>query len=269
MRRTVGVVVLTAAGLLAAAAPAFADPGTATEPVGVLVRHDDGTQSRSIRISGLHPTATRQVVFLLDGEAPREARRMVLAVEDLRDRENGCGRPETREGDTTCGSGDGDGELSSHLGVTLTAGTGDGDHCTPVPRTAVTTTLRALATEPAVVGLPDRDGLLCVVADIRHDDRPGDDVTQSDSSLFDLRMDLDGRTVPLAAGTGTGTGPDPLTGAAVTLRPATFERGDAVELGATGTGFSVGLAMLIGGGALGGCAALLVLGRRRLTGMFS
>lgn len=246
---------LVGVGMLAAAAPASADVGP--EPVGIVVRSDDGTQSRSFRVTGLYPTATRQVVFLIEGDTPDEPRRMRLTVENLVDRENGCLDPEIREGDVACERGDGD--LSAWLGTTLTAGRTDGPGCTPVG-VPVRTTLRAMATEPVVVGLPDRDGRLCVIADLRHDEGAGDDVTQSDSAGFDLRLDLDAQPVAAAAA----GSPDTATAAAV--RPAAVERGDVVDLGPAAPGVAWGVPMLLGGLVLGGCAAAL-LGLRRRSGL--
>lgn len=255
MRRALAALVLAGGALLAPAAPAWADADS--EPVGVVVRHDDGTQSRAVQVSGLYPTATRQVVFLLDGEAPADVRRMRMTVENLADRENECVRPEGRAGDTTCGGGADHGELSAYLELTLTAGRLDGETCAAagVP---VATTLRALAAEPVTVGLPDADGVLCVIGDLRHAEGAGDDVTQSDSSRFDLRMDFDALPVAIAA-------PAASTGE-VTIRPASIERAAVVDLGATGPGFPVGIPLVIAGVLLG-CGALLVLAARRGTGV--
>ena len=251
MRRPLAALALTTGALLAAATPAWADADS--EPVGVLVRHDDGAQSRAIQVSELYPTATRQVVFLLDGETPADVRRIRLTVENLADRENECLRPEGRAGDTTCDGGADQGELSAYLEVTLTAGRVDGDACEAVG-TPVATTLRALADEPAVVGLPDADGVLCVIGDLRHAEGPGDDVTQSDSSRFDLRMDFDAQPVASAAPGATSGG--------VTIRPASVERAAVVDLGPAGPGFPIGIPLVIAG-ALLGCGVLFVLGARR------
>lgn len=250
MSRLATTVALTGAALLALAGPAQAD--AEPPPVGVVVQHDDGTQSRAIRVSGLYPTAERQVVFFLSGEAPVDVRRMRWAVENLADRENECGRPEVRAADTTCDGGPAQGELSAYLEVTLTAGRVDGDACDAVGA-PVSSTLRALSTAPAVVGLPDGEGVLCVVADLRHTEGVGDDVTQSDSTGFDLRMDFDARPVPAAA---------PSEGT-VTIRPAAIERGMTVNLGPAAPGVSVGVPLLAAGLLLGCGAAMLLAARRR------
>lgn len=262
MRRAAAATAVTAAVLLGTAAPAWAH--TDPEPVGVVVRHDDGSQSRAIRVSDLYPTATRQVVLLLDGEDRTEARRMRLSVEDLVDRENGCGDPETREGDTTCG--DADGELSGHVEVVLTAGREDDGGCAAVG-TREATTLRRLADEPAVVGLPAGDGVLCVVADLRHAEGVGDDVTQSDSTRFDLRMEFDAVPVPAAGGAGTGPGAD--GSGSVTIRPVSFAPGSTVDLGAEAPGTPIGIPLLVAGLVCGGGALLLLAASRRGAGVSS
>lgn len=252
MRRALAAAALAAGALLAVAAPAWAEDAGGG-PVGVVVRHDDGTQSRAVQISGLYPTATRQVVFLLDGAAPADVRRMRLTVENLDDREHECVRPEGRAGDTTCGGGADQGELSAYLGLTLTAGRLDGDAC-EAAGTPLATTLRALAEEPAVVGLPDAGGVLCVIGDLRHAEGPGDDVTQSDSSRFDLRMDFDALPVASAA---PGAAPGE-----VTIRPVSIERAAVVDLGPAGPGFPIGIPLVIAG-ALLGCGTLFLLAGRR------
>lgn len=262
MRRPLTALALATGALFVTAAPAWADDGSG--PVGVVVRHDDGSRSRAIAISGLYPTATRQVVFLLDAGTPVDVRRMRLSVENLADRENGCVRPEGRAGDTTCGDGPDQGELSAFLRVTLTAGRLDGDACAAAG-TPAATTLRELTATPAVVGLPDADGTLCVIADLRHAEGPGDDVTQSDSARFDLRLDLDPLPVAAAAGFSSGAAPGVSSGE-VAIRRASIDRGAVVDLGPTAPGFPVGIPMVIAG-ALLGCAALLLLAARRGTGL--
>jgi hypothetical protein len=246
--RRAGALLVVAAALLGTAAPAHADTGGA--PVGVLVRHDDGTHARAIRIADLYPTATRQVVFLLDGDAPAGVRRMRLAVEGLVDREHGCLDPEVREGDSSCG--DGEGELSRHVEVALTAGRRDGDACTAAGA-PVGTTLRAMADTPAVVGLPAGDDVLCVIADLRHAEGTGDDVTQSDSVQFDLRMEFD--AVPLAAGAGPS--------GAVTVSPAGFASGPTLDLGPEPPAVSFGVPMVLAGVLCGAGAVLLLTAFRR------
>ena len=266
MRRAAAAAAAMTAVLVGTAVPAWAH--TDPEPVGVVVRHDDGSQSRAIRVSDLYPTATRQVVLLLDGEDRAEARRMRLSVEDLLDRENGCGDPETREGDTTCG--DDEGELSGHVEVALTAGREDGGGCTAVGA-PVPTTLRYLADDPAVVGLPAGDGVLCVIVDLRHAEGAGDDVTQSDSTRFDLRMEFD--AVPVAGG-GPGPGADGSgadgSGAdgsgSVSIRPASFAPGRVVDLGAGAPGVPIGLPLLLAGLVCGGGALVLLAASRRGAG---
>ncbi|WP_300007358.1 hypothetical protein [Pseudonocardia sp.] len=253
MRRLAAALGLAALALVAIAGPAAADADH--PPVGVVVHHDDGTQSRAIRISQLYPTAERQVVLFLDGESTADARRMQLSVSGLADRENGCGRPETRAGDTSCGDGADQGELSGLVELAVTAGRVDGDGCATTG-TSAESTLRGLSTDPVVVGLPDAGGVLCVVVDLRHAERPGDDVTQSDSARFDLRMDLDAMPVAAAAPGATST---------VTIRPASVVDGAVVDLGPAADGMPLGVPLVIAGVLLG-CGATLLAVRHRAAG---
>ncbi|UER55206.1 hypothetical protein HJG43_12385 [Kineosporiaceae bacterium SCSIO 59966] len=158
---------------------------------GVSVRTDDGQVTTAVRISDLYPTATRQAVILLDGPEPERVRRMSLGVEDLLDHENGCNRPETNTGDDSCG--DREGELSQYLVLGVTPGRESGPDraCLPLEGATTTTTLPDLADEPVVAGLPDDGGVLCVVLDVTHTERAGDNVTQTDSTEFDLLLSVD------------------------------------------------------------------------------
>jgi hypothetical protein len=250
VRRLAAVLGLAAVALLAVAGPAAADVDH--PPVGVVVRHDDGTQSRAIQVSQLYPTAQRQVVLFLDGDTPTDARRMRLAVSGLADLENGCGRPESRAGDVSCDGGTDQGELSGHVELTFTAGQVVGDGC-ETTGTSASTTLRGLAAEPVVVGLPDTAGVLCVVGHLVHAEGPGDDVTQSDSAEFDLRMDVD--AMPVAAGGGPSD--------TVTVRPASFQDEAVVDLGPAPAGVPLGIPLVIAGVLLGCGATALLAARRR------
>lgn len=246
--------------------------------VGVVVQHDDGSVETSVRLADLYPTATRQVVFFLAGEDPGAVRRMRLGVQNLEDVDNACVRPETNAGDTTCGDDPGAGELSQFLSVTLTAGQETKPRsCTPVPGTRTTATLAALAVEPATVGLPGGDGLLCVIATVTHDEVDGDNVTQTDITRFDLLMELDSLPVVLSgtatdgdevgsSGGGATTSGGGTPGARGTddaaVSPSTFEDDNEIDLGLARTG--VELSTLLGFGAVTlGLGALLVLAPRR------
>ncbi|HET8614196.1 MAG TPA: hypothetical protein VFL94_01640 [Actinomycetales bacterium] len=190
--RAVAVALLALSTVVAGATTASADPSL---PVtGISVDQGDGTVRQAVHISRLYPGSQQQVVFLLDGDHPQLARRMELGVTGLADFENECIHPESGAGDTSCGDGPDQGELSRFLDVTLQAGTeGSADgHRTCAPEgEATTATLKQLVGQPTVVGLPSDDGTLCVIATFGHRDTPGDNVTQTDEVRFDLRLRFD------------------------------------------------------------------------------
>lgn len=256
MKRFAAVATVVAAVLLGTAGPATAHADE--DPIGVIVGGEDGTRTPAVRIADLYPTARRQVVFLLDDDAPADTRRMRFGVDNLADQENGCGDPEIREGDTSCGGGDGAGELSGLLELTLTAGRQDGGACSAVG-TPLRTTLRRLADEPAVVGLPAGSDTLCVITDLRHGEGVGDDVTQSDSARFDLRIDVDPRPVAVSASV-PGIGE-------VTIRPARIESGSSIDLGAAPDRIPLAVPLLLGGVACGAGALAMFVAFRRGSGV--
>ena len=213
--RVVAVVLLAVAGTVAGGSAAFAaDP---LPVAGIVVDNGDGVAKQAVQISRLYPGASQRAVFLLDGADPGKARRIEVGVTSLSDFENTCIHPETGTGDTTCGTTAGEGELSQFLDLTLVAGregrVGAKRSCVPVGA-AVSSSLAGLRQQPAVVGLPDNNGVLCVIATFAHRDAVGDNVTQTDSVAFDLRLRFDTLTVgPVAplppsddatAGSGTG-----------------------------------------------------------------
>jgi hypothetical protein len=198
LSRLVAVVLLAIAGSVAGGATAFAaDP----PPVaGIVVDNGSGVAKQAVQISRLYPGAHQQAVFLLEGADPGKARRIELGLTSLSDFENTCIHPETGSGDTTCGAGAGQGELSSFLDVILVAGreerVGDARSCMPDPIVAaVHSSLAGLRQQPVVVGLPDNVGVLCVIATFTHRDAVGDNVTQTDAVAFDLRLRFDTLTV--------------------------------------------------------------------------
>lgn len=241
---------------------------------GVSIRTDDGQVTTAVRISDLYPTATRQAVILLDGPEPERARRISLGVGDLLDRENGCNPPETNTGDDSCG--DREGELSQYLVLGVTPGRESGPDraCLPLEGATTTTTLLDLADEPVVTGLPDDDGVLCVVLEVTHAERAGDNVTQTDSAEFDLLLAVD--ETPAVAVLPDVIDPDPAgpnedsDGTAVlgTRYGAPVTPGqisDGIVLGLPRTGLDIAPVLGVGVVLLGVGGAVLA-GSRRLRG---
>lgn len=247
-----------AAALAAGVALCAAPTATAAEepaPVGVVVQHDDGTVRQAIRVADLYPTASREVVLFVDGDGPDDVRRMRLTVGNLVDSENDCLRPEVSTGDTSCG--DSGGELSGYLRMTFTpgleSGSGSDRSCAPAGGAVVSREFTELTADPAVAGLAADSGRLCVVTEVTHVERPGDNVTQTDATTFDLTIAFDGRTVV------GGTGAD---GAQAPVEPTVIDAGDDVDLGLADTGVPISALLLVAGLVLGAGAALLLAGRR-------
>jgi hypothetical protein len=264
--RVVAVVLLAVAGTVAGGSAAFAaDP---LPVAGIVVEGGDGVVRQAVQISRLYPGAQQRAVFLLDGADPGKARRIEVGLASLSDFENTCIHPETGTGDTTCGAAPGQGELSQFLDVSLVAGRAgrtDGHRsCQPVGA-AVTSSLAALRQQPVVSGLPDKDGVLCVIATFAHRDAVGDNVTQTDEVRFDLRLRFD--TVTVAGG-----GPDDDTQVEGVKheRPVVVSRAERgrVQLGALPrTGLPVQelvvtAALLLGAGTV---LIIVVRSRRRPT----
>lgn len=197
---TLSIAVLAAQPAVAQTAPT----------VGIEVQAGDGSTSTGISIADLYPGATQEAVLFLTGRRADEVDDVAVTLSGLEDLENGCNRPETNTGDTSCGDGPDQGELSRWLAVTYTGGietTGrTGRACTIPAGTSSTTDLMIdLATLGAVNVAPPAnrsDGAVrCVVLEFHHEDRgPGDNVTQTDSVRFDLRIDFSGELAQVRGG---------------------------------------------------------------------
>ena len=265
--RALASLALALGAVVAMPQPAHADESVPVS--GIAVHHGDGDIRQAVHIADLYPTAVRDVVFFVDGDNPIAARRMEFRAGDVVDFDNGCNRPEQNTGDTTCTDEAGQGELSQYLELELTAGreTSDaGDRsCAPADETTATT-LVALQTDPVVVGLPDDEGVLCVLAAFTHAERDGDNVTQTDSTEFDLLLRFDSTTVDEGQ-TGNPETDDPDTEVLGTrfensVTPSTTTTGE-LDLGLPRTGLPIGTLMLGSGGLLGAGAILLSLSSRR------
>lgn len=256
-------------GLILQPVPSWGDGGAVP---GVLIAADgDGVVSQSIEIVDIFPSARQQTVLLLEGEARESARRVRIAVSDLADLENGCGRPEAAMRDDTCADDAGQGELSSYLTMEVQAGRELADGSRSCQATGpVQTALLADLTERAVeVGLPDDDGVLCVVATFEHLITADDNVTQSDSTAFDLQVSLDTvQLQPEVAGeeaTETPSAPGVQGGGQIgdrVVTPTSVDAG-ALSLGSVPTGHVPALALILTGTGLLFVAIRALVGPRR------
>lgn len=161
-----------------------------------------GETVSAIEADGLYPTmSVEHVVFVaVDAPAPDGQVRLEAEIVDLQDHEHGCLRPEIRAGDTTCGPGPDQGELSDQLEVTWRPGlvtpTGTcelGDPVAPGQR------LRALDGARVALGTFDATERRCFGIAQHFLDLPENNLAQGDSSSFDLRVrvsqDLDDEDV--------------------------------------------------------------------------
>lgn len=233
------VTLLTAGALaLMPATPGHAADGD-TDPVvtGISVRADGGPVTSSIAIDELYPTAVREAAVFLDGPRASIVRGLAVEVTDLVDLENGCNRPEITTGDTSCGDGDDEGELSQWLRVTFRSGVevagGNGRTCLlPDGAPEVTGLLSELAAagSPSVVTVPDTDAgdVLCVVTAFLHEERgPEDNLTQTDSVVFDLTLSLSG-DLPDTGTDGTDDGVEGTDGGQAAVEDDDIEVGGVV-----------------------------------------
>jgi hypothetical protein len=171
-------------------AAAEADPGA----VQLRVFDEEGNQVDRINAAGMYPTRmVEHTLFVdVDGDVPESP--VAIELFNLRDYENGCNRPEIEAGDVTCGPGPDQGELSSQLEVGISVGAAAGGAAAPVcaELTQVGPVgLRLDQLEGQVVTLGTTAGLpACVVLALHFLDLPENNLAQTDTALFDLRIGL-------------------------------------------------------------------------------
>ena len=172
-------------------------------------------------------------VDLPDAWAAR-ADRLGVSVAELRQRENGCTRPEVRAGDLTCGEDEGD--LAGQVLAAVSAGRWAADDC--VSSTAAQPLdLAGGTTRLTVVGAE------CLLVTLDFPDGADDDLAQSDSLGLTLSLVAAG---PGGDGTAGGTTPRGTTGGGTTT-----DGPGAVEVPRAGTGSADGSVGVAGQGAAG------------------
>jgi cobalamin biosynthesis Mg chelatase CobN len=136
----------------------------------------------------LAPGDTWGSVVALPGAWTGQADRLGVSVVDLEQHENGCLRPETMAGDTSCEPGDG--ELAEQLTAMVTAGVLTGGTCAVSGAAAPLSLLDAAVTRLSV------DRASCLSLRLEFDDAgaAGDDdnLAQSDTLGFSLRIVAEG-----------------------------------------------------------------------------
>lgn len=245
---------------------------------GLAVRVDGGPASTSIQIADLYPGATRQAVILLDGPGASSIGRLAIEFHDLVDHENGCNGPELHAGDTSCGNGPDEGELSQWLQVRMFPGieTGDDRGCSTNGAPAVAGVLHDLADtdEPSVLRAATDPGPPCAVLGFHHLDLGlQDNLTQTDSVDFSMTVHFEGgggvldeeeeringedrpRTDGGAADAAGGTGS--VDGQRLTVPTEVTVAGRSGRLGLAFTGGPIGVLFVLSAATLLAGAALL------------
>jgi len=159
---------------------------------GLTIFDGEGDEGSRILAEDLVPgdTLRHSVRIELPADAPEGDIGVVL--EDLIDRENGCASPELSAGDGSCGDpGQGDGELSSQLVLSLAPGASVPDGCGPAGSfEPVVGRLVDAVGEPMTVGGAgdiDDDGGYCFHLETRFLELSADnDLAQGDSSRFEV-----------------------------------------------------------------------------------
>lgn len=248
-----------------------AEAQTSQDPVsGVIVHTEGGPAAQSVSIQDLYPGTQHESVFFFDGDGSAHIETIALDVTNVRDFENGCNRPEQHTPDLSCGQGDDQGELSGFLELELSWGveqaSGDGlrsclVEAAPVDAHLLSETTRLIVERSSTALSGD---VMCLSATFHHVVKgASDNLTQTDSVLFDLELQFEGDD------------PRGVAPAETEVRGVTIDRGRIVVPSAVvpaGRTLSVGLAatgrplaLLLGAGLLlmgTGVLAVQALARR-------
>lgn len=156
-------------------------------------------------------------------------------VEDVEDIERGCNRPESNAGDTTCGAGADQGELSDQL-LLGQAWSSDVANCASAPPPASGSVLRELddVVLAAPAALSEGDAVCLVLAAVLP--FSADNLVQTDLARFDLRLGL--------------TDAEPVAVLNRSFGPPAAGAGGTTEAGLSAAGFSAPRALPFTGLAL-------------------
>jgi hypothetical protein len=184
-----------------------------------------------------------------------------VAVGRISDLERGCLHPESASGDTTCGSGGDQGELSEQLLVGLvTEPANSAITCDSTAPAAAATTLADLADVTLTssrVDAADADTCLTLTLTLP---ASADNLVQSDAVAFDLRIGLLDATGAVEQGVSGAS-----AGGAQRMTPAATDRGALPNAGGAlpFTGVPTTSLLLLALGLIEFALAALAAGRRR------
>lgn len=184
------VALAVASGVVLVGSPAAsAQP---TVPQIELGGDDGGAALVPMNVEGMYPGGPAAVLHLVLRRSENLlGGTFAASMTDVRDLERGCGRAETRHGDTSCGAGDDQGELSQQL-VGVVSWSTDLDDCgsADVPARSA----RTFRLEDVVLQAPEalaQADAVCLSLGLSLP-RSADNLVQSDLVRFDLRLALEG-----------------------------------------------------------------------------
>jgi hypothetical protein len=190
---------LLALVVVVAALATLSTSALASDALSVQIFDEDGTQQDAITLPNMYPTSTAWHTIVVEVPEVAAPGSLSLMFTNLRDYEHGCTAPEVRAGDTTCGPGPDQGELSEqlavHIGVGWTSASDDPAACTDLVDVAtVDVWLRdvedtALGTELPTI---DDGDTACVVLGLEFADRDDNNLAMGDETVFDLEVGLQG-----------------------------------------------------------------------------
>ncbi len=189
LRGAIVVAVACSAGMVGS--PADAAQPTSVQQV-ELGSKDGGAALLPMNVEGMYPGGPASVMHLVLRRSENLlGGTFVASLTDVRDLERGCGRAETREGDTSCGEGDDQGELSQQL-VGLASWSTDLIGCDSA--VVAGPSARAFRLDDAALPAPAelaREDAVCLSLELTLP-RSADNLVQSDLVQFSLRLALSG-----------------------------------------------------------------------------
>lgn len=222
---------LSLTGLVGTAGTTLAAPTLAPGQVQTVTVGEDDAAVMPLEADRLYPGAAASARFVVERGA-FDGGRFALGIEQVEDLERECNRPERNSGDSTCGPGGGQGELSQQLlvGVAWAAA----PQCSGAAPATSGVPMADLNGQSvlAPAELSEQDSV-CVVLGLVLP-READNLVQTDLVRFHLRLGLDGAVPTEVLGTGgqRPTGPADDVGGVIARggRSLTFTGSQAVVL---------------------------------------
>lgn len=178
------------AGVLALTATA--PPARALDPSAVqtVVVGGPATALLPLQVDQLYPGSGTHARFVVRRGSTWSGGAFAVTVTDVEDLERGCNRPEQNAGDTTCGAGSDQGELSDQL-LLNAAWSADASACATAPVPAALGSMRVSRDVAFPAALPPAVDEACLVLALQLP-ISADNLVQSDLVRFSLRIGLDG-----------------------------------------------------------------------------